>query len=196
MSTMPLVLEDFDIPVAGRNLIEVSRLEEAKLEAFEKGYADGWEDAAAAATDDQLRIGAELARNLQGLSFTYVEARSHVLRALEPLLHDMVAKVLPLAARASLGAILAETLLPMTRDLADAPVRIEINPAVRQVVAPLFQNTGFPVEIVDEPTLGEGQAYLRLGEAARSVDLDGVIAAIAGAVSGYFTNQSEVRKHG
>lgn len=196
MSAMPLVLEDFDIPVAGRNLIEASRLEEAKLEAFEKGYADGWEDAVAAAAEDQLRIGAELARNLQGLSFTYVEARSHVLRALEPLLHDMVAKVLPLAARASLGAILAETLLPMTRDLADAPIRIEINPAVRQTVAPLFQNTGFPVEIVDEPTLGEGQAYLRLGEIARSIDLDGVIAAIAGAVSGYFTNQSEVRKHG
>ncbi len=36
----------------------------------------GWDDASAAQTDDQTRMKADLARNLQTLGFTYHEART------------------------------------------------------------------------------------------------------------------------
>lgn len=62
-------------------VLDTSALEEARLASYDSGYAAGWEDATAAQSGDQSRIRAELARNLQALSFTYQEARSHVLRA-------------------------------------------------------------------------------------------------------------------
>jgi hypothetical protein len=57
---------------------QVDAVEEAKVASFEQGYKAGWDDAVAAQSEDQTRIRADLARNLQSLSFTYQEARSHM----------------------------------------------------------------------------------------------------------------------
>lgn len=168
-------------------VLDTTLLEEAKLEAYDAGYSAGWEDAAAAQTSDQTRIRADLARNLQALSFTYQEARSHILRALQPLLDEMVGKLLPSLARETLGGIVLDTLMPMAEGLADAPVTLVMNPAARAAVEPLIADaTGLPLVVEEEPSLGEGQVYLRFGTSETLVDVDRAVLEIAAAVRGFF----------
>lgn len=176
---------------------EISAIEEAKLAAYESGYKAGWDDAAAAQTEDQARIGADLARNLQQLSFTYQEARSHILKALEPLLTEIVGRLLPETARETLAPLVLEQVMPMAEELADQPVVLVLNPAVRASVERLIeQATGLPLTIEEEPTLGEGQVYVRLGGAEAKVDLTRVTAEIATAVRSFFSLAEETPPHG
>lgn len=168
-------------------VIDTSFLEEAKLAAYDSGYSAGWEDAAAAQSTDQAQIRADFARNLQALSFTYQEARGHVLRALEPLFEEMLGKLLSSLAREALGGIVLDALMPMAEGLSDAPVRIVLNPAVRPAVELLIANaTGLPIVIEEEPLLGEGQVHLHFGPSETRVDLDRATAEIATAVRAFF----------
>ncbi len=186
-----LRLEVFDTVTAGdgapQPLIEASALDEAKVASFEQGYSAGWEDAAAAQDGDQSRIRADLARNLQSLAFTFQDARTHVLQAIRPLILEMTGRLLPEVAREALAPAVLEALMPLADDLADAPLRLVLNPAVRQSVESLVaQATGLPLEIEEEPSLGEGQVYIRLGPAETKVDLTQVTDDITAAVRGFF----------
>jgi flagellar M-ring protein FliF len=74
------VLEDFATlagPAAQAPSDPAPALADAeRLAAYEQGYRAGWDDAVRAEAADQARIGAELARNLQEMSFSFHEARS------------------------------------------------------------------------------------------------------------------------
>ena len=193
-------LEVFDIPDRGgpRTDIGQGELEEARLAAYEKGYTAGWDDAIAAQDAEIARLRADLGRNLEDLSFTYHEAHSHVLRTLEPLLQDMVTKVLPAIARETIGHVALDHLRPLAKGLAGVPITVVANPANRDAIERLFvAEAGFPLRFEEEPSLGEGQVYLRLGESESRVDLDGVIAAISAAVAAFFRiEKHEERRHG
>lgn len=168
-------------------VLDTAVLEEAKLASYDSGYSAGWEDATAAQSGDQARIRADLARNLQGLAFTYHEARSHVLRALEPLLQEMTGRLLPSLARETLSAVVLETLMPIAEKLSDVPVTLVLNPTVRPAVEALLETaTGLPLVVEEEPSLGEGQVYLRFGTQETLIDLDRAIAQITAAVRGFF----------
>lgn len=190
-------LEVFDTdpspaPASGMVVTQIGAIEEAKLAAYEQGYKAGWDDAAAAQSEDQGRIRADLARNLQQLSFTWQEARAHILKAVEPLLEEMVTRLLPETARETLAPMVLEQVMPMAEDLTDQPVALVLNPAVRPAVEALIeQATGLPMAIEEEPTLPEGQVYIRLGGAEAQVDLSRVTADIAAAVRGFFSLSGE-----
>lgn len=185
----PLKLEVFDVgegPDPGSAAEALA--EEVRLAAYEEGYSAGWEDAVAAEAAGQEKLGADLARHLQDLGFTYQEARIHVLRMVEPLLQQVVTKLLPRVAQEAIAPVVAEALMPMAEQLAETPLRLVVNPAMRgRVEARLATMTsGLPLVVVAEPTLGEGQAYLRLGEAELRVDLDHAMTRICDAVHGFF----------
>lgn len=168
-------------------VLDAGLLEEAKLNAYDAGYSAGWEDAVAAQSADQSRMQADLARNFQALAFTYHEARGHVLHALHPLLNQIVGRVLPALARESLPAVVLETLMPMAERLADAPMKLVLNPIARPAVeALLARATGLPIAIEDEPTLNEGQVYLLCGTDETVVDLDRAVAEITAAARDFF----------
>lgn len=168
-------------------VLDTLALEDSKLAAYDQGYSAGWEDATTAQADDQTRVRADLARNLQSLGFTYHEARIHVLRAVEPLLQQVVARLLPALSRETLAPVMLEVLMPLAETLADAPISLVVNPASRAAVETLLAHaTGLPITIVEEPSLSEGQAYLRLGATETHVDLDGATAEILTAVRGFF----------
>jgi flagellar biosynthesis/type III secretory pathway protein FliH len=186
-----LRLEVFDTVTAGdrapQPLVEASALDEAKVASFEQGYSAGWEDAAAAQADDQTRIRADLARNLQSLAFTFQDARSHVLQAIRPLILEMTTRLLPAVAREALGPAVLDAVMPLAEGMADTPLVLVLNPAVRAQVEPLIaQATGLPLQIEEEPSLGEGQVYIRLGPNEAKVDLTQVADDIAAAVRGFF----------
>lgn len=196
-----LRLEVFEVAATPRETtaaaLEQSAVEDAKLASYEQGYSAGWEDAAAAQSEDQSRLKGDIARNLQGLGFTFQEACGHLLRAVQPLLEAIVGQVLPQVARAALGPVVLETLLPLVEARGDTPVALVVAPASRAAVEPfLLQNSGLPLTIVEEPSLGEGQVYLRLGDAEARVDLDAAVLAITEAVRGFYTLLKEERKYG
>lgn len=192
------VFEDLSAPSArATGSVELGAVEEAKLASYEQGYSAGWEDAAAAQSEDQSRLRADIARNLQSLGFTFQEARAHVLRAVEPLLTEMVQKLLPQTARAALGPLVLQTLAPLAAGLAETPVALVLNPASRTAVETfLAQTSGLPLVIVEEPSLSEGQVYLRLGDTEARIDLDAETAAITQALMGFYTLLTEERKYG
>jgi flagellar biosynthesis/type III secretory pathway protein FliH len=190
-----LRLEVFDTSQAADgtpvSLVEATAAEEAKVAAFEQGYAAGWDDAAAAQQGDQSRISADLARNLQSLSFTFQDARSHVLQAIRPLMLEMINRLLPEVAHEALAPTVLEALTPIADEMSDAPMTLVLNPAVRSQVEDLVsQATGLPMVIEEEPSLSEGQVYIRFGTAEAKVDLDRVTADIAAAVRAFFNLSS------
>jgi flagellar biosynthesis/type III secretory pathway protein FliH len=192
------VFEDVTGQIGGSRLsAEQGALEEARLASYEQGYAAGWDDAADAQSEDQTRLRTDIARNLQSLGFTFQEARAHVLRSVEPLLTEMIARLLPAAARVAIGPLVHETLMPLAEGLAETPVVLVLNPDARVAVeAFLSSTTGLPLTVVEESSLGEGQVYLRLGNAEARVDLDAAVAAIERAVSRFSSLIDEDRKHG
>ena len=186
-----LRLEIFDTAIAldgvPQTLVEATAVEEAKVASFEQGYSAGWDDAAAAQQGDQTRIRADLARNLQSLSFTFQDARTHVLQAIKPLMLEMVSRLLPEVAHEALAPTVLEALMPMADELADARLTVVLNPAVRSQVEDLITHaTGLPMVIEEEPLLSEGQVYIRFGTAETKVDLDRVTSEIANAVRAFF----------
>ncbi len=195
-----LKLEVFDTgekPASAVVVMQGTDLDEARLAAYEQGFTAGWDDATAAAADDQSRMRTELGRNLQALSFTFHEARTHVLRALAPLLEEMIGRLLPEVARAALAPLVLETLMPLAETLSETPVTIVLNPAARPAVEAILQQAaGLPVTLREEPTLGEGQVYLRLGDSETRLDLDRATTEIASAVRGFFEITLQERKHG
>lgn len=195
MAMPKLEVFDIDSPqeqASGMVTMQLGAVEEAKLAAYEQGYRAGWDDAAAAQAEDQNRIRADLARNLQQLSFTWQEARAHMLRAVEPLLEEMVGRVLPETAREMLAPMVLEQVMPLAGEMTDQPVALVLNPAVRVAVETLIeQATGLPMVIQEEPTLPEGQVYIRLGATEAQVDLSRVTADIAAALRGFFSLSRE-----
>jgi flagellar biosynthesis/type III secretory pathway protein FliH len=186
-----LRLEIFDTAPAAdgtfQPLIEATAVEEAKVASFEQGYSAGWDDAVAAQQGDQDKIRADLARNLQSLSFTFQDARSHVLQSIRPLILEMVNRLLPEVAREALAPTVLEAVMPLAEGLADAPLTLVLNPAIRSQVEDLVaQATGLPMVIDEEPTMPDGQVYIRFGNAETKVDLAQVTADIGIAVRAFF----------
>lgn len=167
-------------------------LEEARLEAFDKGYRAGWDDAVAAQEDEAQRLRAEIGRNLQALSFTYHEARGHLLRGLGPLMTEICDRVLPEVAHAALGGIVRETLEPIAAEALDRPVTLVLHPDARPAVeAALAENATPPLELIEETALAPGQLHLRWDAGERRIDLDAAVAAIGAAVTAYFAGPEE-----
>lgn len=165
--------------------------------SFEKGYQAGWDDAARAEAEDQTRIGAEFARNLQDIGFTFFEARSHVLRSLESLLSALSEKFLPEVIAKSAGLMIAEEILPMAENAIDAPTQVVVSPLSRQALEPLLATAvAIPLEILEEPSLAPGQIFLRAGGLEKEIDLSGVTARFTNSVSALYQTNDKVRNYG
>lgn len=191
MTKRLIQLESFEVEVmaeAKKLAIDHAEFEEARLAAFEKGYTAGWDDAIAAQEAEGAKLRADIGQNLQDLSFSYHEARLHVLSALKPLLFDMAAKLLPAMARVTLAQMVAEQLSPLAESLTSAPISVIANPRSLPVIQDVLSTqSGLPLVFVDEPSLGEGQVYLKFAETETRVDLDGVIGLITDAIQTYFS---------
>lgn len=166
-------------------------------DAYERGYQAGWDDCERKAQETHQQVGAELARNVQELGFTYHEARAHVLGALEPLLTGMVRKVLPELAAETLGQSVVEELAAMAETAADTPVTILVSPQSHDMIAEfLSEATALPYKLVIEETLTEWQVFFRLGEHERQFDLGALIERIGDRLAAFSDQNQKVLKHG
>jgi len=182
------LLEDFGGTLRGRpvSITDIS-LEEERLASFEKGYQAGWDDAAKSQAEDQRSITADLAQNLQDLTFTYEEAYAAVLQSLRPLLEQMIATVLPTISQQTLAPRLAELLRERVKE--HGQQTFEIVTAPDDMTRMEILTEALPemqIALRQDDTLARGQLYLRFGDAEEEIDLKSVLDAIEQAVSGFF----------
>ena len=182
------LLEDFGGTLRGRpvSITDIS-LEEERLASFEKGYQAGWDDAAKSQAEDQRSVTADLAQNLQDLTFTYEEAYAAVLQSLRPLLEQMVTTVLPTISQQTLAPRLAELLRERVK--AHGQQTFEIVTAPGDMTRMEILTQALPemqIALRQDDTLAVGQLYLSFGDAEEEIDLKSVLDAIEQAVSGFF----------
>ncbi len=176
MTARPLTLEDFGafagpVPV---EMVDSDRLEAEKLESFDKGYAAGWEDAAAATEQAAAEGAAAGLARLQDLAFTYHEARAHVLRSVLPLLEALADRVVPQILRQTLGARLVEIVERAAIDAATAEVELLVAPGEgEEINAALDGRVNFPIVVREEDSLAPGLLHLRLDATEREFDFTG-----------------------
>ena len=200
MTGLATYLEDFGTPqtVSGQTQISDEALETERLESFDKGYRAGWDDAIKAKTDEGAQLADGVAHTLQDLSFTYHEVHAQVLSNLTPLFNEILQKMLPALARDTLGAHIADQLSAVAREIGTAQIGIEVAPGAAQQVTHLINaaSSSLPVTVTEVPTLGDGQADLRLGAKELSIDLAEVTQQITEAVRAVLYDQTEMRAHG
>jgi flagellar assembly protein FliH len=186
----PLKLDCFDLgrgTVSSMELLSEEALEDERLQAFDNGYRAGWDDSASAFQDDQRRISGELANNLQDLSFTYHEARNAMVGEMEEILRVMVEQILPSTLTNSLGEMIVRKVTDVASDVSEVPVEIVVSPGSTKLIQDLVAGkVAPPLRILEEQSLGEGQAYLRMGTAEHKFDLESVLREISDAVSNFF----------
>lgn len=174
-----------------------AEIEANRMAAYEQGYKAGWDDAVQSQSDDQSRIGVDFARNLQDLGFTFHEAKSHMMKSLEPLLTEVVSKVLPQLVSETLSQTILEELLPFAEEVSDVSVQIVVAPSGRAAIEALIDTSlTIPLEIIEEPSLADGQVYLRMGELEKKIDMNGAIERIGTAIKSVYTFNEEAMKHG
>jgi flagellar biosynthesis/type III secretory pathway protein FliH len=198
MKQIARILEDFGTPhLPTAPAMSDEELETIRLEAFENGYKAGWDDAAKALREEQSHITSDLARNLQDLSFTYTEAHSAVLAAIRPLMGDIIDKVVPELARETLGLRIKDELEQLAKRKASQRVEILVSPENLVTTEGLMsQDFGFPLAVVADDTLSEGQVFLRFDDEETEIDLNAVTEGIRQAVDGFFTEQERKIQNG
>ncbi|MDJ1008258.1 MAG: flagellar biosynthesis protein [Paracoccaceae bacterium] len=173
--TRRVMLENFDLAApqaSNAPAVAPEAVEAARLQGYDEGYKTAWDDAIRKTREDGDRIGAEFARNLRDLGFTYEEARAHVLKSFEGLLTELSETFLPAVMSEAIGPVILEALGDLADEAAGAPVLIRVSPGEGDRLRGfLTAETTLPVQIVDEPSLADGQAYLKLGAEERRVDL-------------------------
>lgn len=197
----PITLEEFDLarppPPTDDSPDQDALSEQEKLNAFEQGYQAGWDDSSAAQHQDQSRITADLESALKDLSFTFHEARTHVLQGVEPLVRELVATILPTYAQDGLPSMVAERLATVFSELSDRPVVLSVSTRARPAVeAALPSDPGFPITIREEPTLADGQVFLNLGATEEMIDLDNAIRSVQAAIDDFFDINQRMQANG
>lgn len=191
-----LRLPDFAAELRGPDpASEPEGAEPETLAAFEDGYKAGWEDAATAQSDAKAARDAEVARTLQSLVLGLEEARTHVLRAVEPLIMQIVGTVLPEMSRVTLAPVVAEVVFPLVSRSASAPIRLRTSPGARDAVEHhLSRITGLSFEVIEEPSFGDGCVQVVAGEVEALIDLGSVTQTVMQTVEAFFQTKQKERQ--
>lgn len=172
-------------------------LEDEKLQAFEAGYQAGWDDAVKAQTSEREKLSAELAQNLQDMSFTYHEALTKLTVSFEPALKEIIEKLLPETVRSALSAHILEQISGALKTKPGGSVEIVVHSqnaeAVRKILEDCLKE---PFKLVTEESLGEGQAFVRIGEDESQIDLDTLIADVSKAMTAFFYETAQEAGNG
>lgn len=187
------LLEDFDafLPGTPVSMTDLS-VEEIRLEAFEKGYQAGWDDAVKAQQEDSRAISADLQQNLQDLSFTYAEARNAVIDSLAPLIRQMVKTVLPDLAKHALPLRVAEQVDDLVRTLGDHRIEIQCAPRdLPAICAVLDTSERANVSTVENNDLPQGQVRIRMGDSEREIDVPETLRSLGHLVDSFLQHEKK-----
>lgn len=174
-----------------------SDLEDQKLQSFEAGYQAGWDDATKAQVENQNRISAEFAQNLQEISFSYHEAVTKLSGAFEPILKEIVGKLLPEISKQTMGLHIFEQLNTLLEQSIDKQVEIVVSPSNQNKIRALAQD-GFkdPFVLVTDQDMSDDEVFVRVGEEEKQIDLGGILESVGKATEAFFHEVKEQQKNG
>lgn len=176
--------------------IETSQeaLESEKLDSFEAGYQDGWDDAVKAQGQSDAKLTEDFVQNLQDISFTYHEAYAKLSEGMKPLLSSLVTKLLPRIAEHSIGPQITHQLAELMDRESINTIEIAVAPEKKGTIESLInEELSVPFSITAEPALSSGQVYLRVNQQEREINLDAVLEGAVSAIDAFFhTEKKEV----
>lgn len=194
-----LHLEDF-APVAPTALARETTeglTETQRLSAFEQGYKAGWDDAIVAADEDQSRITTDLAARLQDLSFSFHEARAHVLAGVEALVTSVMRTLAPRIGADVLPHLVLDHLQDLMQASADTPICMRVSPSDRAAIqAMLPQDPGFPILIEESADFASGQVTFVMGQSESELDLGECFAQIEQKIDIFFSDNERQLANG
>lgn len=189
------LFQDFGKPKpkqSGTQNLAIEEIEDQKLEAFEKGYQAGWDDAVAAQTETQSFVSSGLANSLQNASFEYHELRATLNSSVEAILKTVTDVILPQIAHASLGTHVRETVQSLARESMDRIIEIAVAPeSEAAVMAALNDDPPAPFVLVTDTLLAPSQVTLRLDRTETELHLDRAVADISSAIASFFENHPD-----
>ncbi|MFC3119241.1 ABC transporter ATP-binding protein [Jhaorihella thermophila] len=199
MTAVSRLLEDFvaarSDDVSGRWVTD-DEWEERRLSGYEEGYSAGWEDALSAQSKSQALLCEALGQRLCDLSFTYHEALTQMLAALEPVFQAIFETVLPRAWAMGQAARLTELAMTMARERAEGPIVLTVPEGTANTIRPAFEREyGAPFELREDPGLAPDQACIRLGDAEQFVDGEALLRALSDAVDGFVLQMRKDDEH-
>lgn len=195
--TVSHLFEDFggtEAPSPSRPDVAIEDIEDQKLEAFEKGYQAGWEDAVSAQAETQSFVSSGLARSLQNASFEYHEMRATLNASVEAIMGSVTETILPQIAHASLGAHLQEQVTALARNSLDRNIEIRVAPESEAAVRnALREDLSEPFRLITDPLLAPTQVVLKLDRSESELHLGRAIEDISTAIASFFdSNSNEV----
>lgn len=159
---------------------EQAELEALKTEAYENGYASGWEDALTSNEATKNRVEAEFERNIKSLSLTYVEAVTHVRSELGDFVEAIVETLLPSISSELICLNLKSQLIDRGDHLISGPIQIVASHDCFQHVKEMLSSEfSSEFEAVQDETLGRGQVFFKIGVKESQIDLSGAIESIS-----------------
>lgn len=196
---MPIRLEIFETlnDEGAPQLLSPEQIEEIRLNAYERGFIAGWEDAGRQAEAEDHARRAEVERQLQQLAFTYHEVRGHLLRALLPVFEAVLDSVVPVAARSTVVPMAVEELLALAGKALDAPVTLKISPGTRGEYDAALDGLILPPLNIDESEeIAPLQAAIAFDAQETQIDLDAIAAQMRAAIERFYLIQTEEVSHG
>ena len=119
-----------------------------------------------------------------------------MIHSLEPLLTELVGTFLPALVQQTLGERILEELRPLVEDAADTAIELVIAPASRPALERQFAQADLgAIQLTEEPSLAEGQTYLRVGKLERQIDMSAALDRITGAVRALYEMNERTLKH-
>ena len=197
--TRRFTLESFDTAEPAHAPQSDGLAQEKWLEAFEKGYKDGWEDAERTLGQRQGHISDAFAQNLMDLSFTLNEARAAVRRDLSSLLRGVLHALMPQTLVHFLGPQVLAELDELAAEHTPDTFEILVSPKQKPIVEKALVTAGVTaVHVLAEPGQQPDTAMIRLGAVEREVDLAAALQEIAGMIETYFDEHEtgKERAHG
>ena len=181
MNSLANILEDFS-DQTGR-----SEIEGVDLPGYDDGYNAGWEDATNAHQKTQDQLKSELSEALQENAFTFHEARSHVLKALKPLMVQIVQTVLPELVVNQSGGLIVDTLMRHLANQVPDSLVLTVAPNDRRNIELLLPtDLPLPVTIREDASLLSGQSQFSFDDSEFEFDLPEILSSISRLVDDYF----------
>lgn len=197
MTRIAHLLEDFTRIIAPENMPDPVLDEDRRLQVFEDGYSAGWTDAAKAYSDDRTRADMTIAAAVADMAFTFQEAQTAMLQAMEPFIRQIVDSVLPDLARETIGlqvhaALMAAVTHPMPHEAIISAPQDTLDAIRRALPDPL----PLPLRFVPDAALADGQVILRIGSREQEIHPDQMLSQIRDAVAAFFAPEPKEARYG
>ncbi len=196
---VPIRLEVFEslADTAAPQLLTPEQIEEIRLNAYERGYNAGWDDARSQREEEDRARRAEVERQLLQLAFTYHEVRGHLLNALRPVFEALLGTVVPTATRASVLPMVIEQLLALANNASGAPVTLRVSPGARSEYEAALDGLVLPpLTIIECDEVAPLQVAIAFDAQETQIDLAEVAEQLRAAIERFYQIQTEEVTHG